>query len=345
MRARRQRSGRVFYYLDTGGRPRREIPLGADYVEAVRQWAELTRDKSMLPAHGAPSFRQLAEAYFRDVVPLKAPRTQRDNLAELAWLFKFFDNPPAPIDQIEPSHVRQYLDWRGKVAKTRANRERALFSAIWNHARNSGLTTIPNPCQGVRGFRERGRAVYVTDDVFFAVYVQAGPGLADAMALAYLTGQRPADVLAFRVEDIVDGALCLAQGKTGKSLRLRLFDAGGDPFVLGLLVSGILAKKAAAPVASSSLVCGPSGRALTYSALVQAFGRARKSAAALARSAGNVQLAEAVEAFQFRDLRAKAGTDVADDRGLHTAQRQLGHRSVKMTEVYVRLGDLVDPTK
>jgi hypothetical protein len=37
MRARVQRSGRVWYYYDKGGRPRREIPLGCDYPLAVKQ--------------------------------------------------------------------------------------------------------------------------------------------------------------------------------------------------------------------------------------------------------------------------------------------------------------------
>jgi hypothetical protein len=41
LRARRQRSGRVYYYYDTGTKPRREIPLGNDCALAVKRWAEL----------------------------------------------------------------------------------------------------------------------------------------------------------------------------------------------------------------------------------------------------------------------------------------------------------------
>jgi len=53
-------------------------------------------------------------------------------------------------------------------------------------------------------------------------------------------------------------------------------------------------------------------------------------------------------AFQFRDLRAKAGTDKADaSADIRQAQRQLGHSSVVMTETYTRKrkGDRVTPTK
>lgn len=53
-------------------------------------------------------------------------------------------------------------------------------------------------------------------------------------------------------------------------------------------------------------------------------------------------------AFQFRDLRAKAGTDKADAAAdIRQAQRQLGHSSVVMTRTYTRKrkGDRVTPTK
>lgn len=42
MRARRQRSGRTWYYFDTGGTPRKESPLGDDYVLAVQRWSQIS---------------------------------------------------------------------------------------------------------------------------------------------------------------------------------------------------------------------------------------------------------------------------------------------------------------
>jgi len=64
-------------------------------------------------------------------------------------------------------------------------------------------------------------------------------------------------------------------------------------------------------------------------------------------AAGNGEAAVAVRGFQFRDLRAKAGTDKAESTDLREAQQQLRHRSVKTTEVYLRAraGDKVTPTK
>ena len=89
----------------------------------------------------------------------------------------------------------------------RANREKALLSHVFNKAREWGFTALQNPCQGVRGFNGSGRSRYVTDAEFDQVKAQAHFTVADAMDLALLTGQRPADVLKLKRTDIHDGAL------------------------------------------------------------------------------------------------------------------------------------------
>ncbi|PTR17460.1 site-specific recombinase XerD [Nitrosospira sp. Nsp2] len=340
MRARVQKSGRVFYYLDTGAKPRKELPLGPDYTEAVRQWAELT----VTATAPAVTFRQVAERYQREVIPTKAPRTQKDNLTELQNLYKFFDDPPCNLDEIEPLHVRQYLDWRGATAKVRANREKALLSHIWNYARERGLTALANPCKGVKGYKEPGRDVYINDDVFSAVKACASQAVRDAMDLAYLTGQRPADTLKMRETDIRDGTLAVKQGKGGKKLRLML-TKDGVPNALGRLIETFLERKRGGSVRNLALIISKGGYALTTSGLDNGFERARIKAAAAADQGGQADLAERIRGFQFRDLRAKAGTEKADSDGLVEAKRQLGHSSVKMTEHYVRLGQIVTPTK
>lgn len=63
----------------------------------------------------------------RDKLPAKAPRTQKDNLEELVILYKFFNDPPAILDEIKPMHIRQYPDWRVQwtVEKKKENEKRA----------------------------------------------------------------------------------------------------------------------------------------------------------------------------------------------------------------------------
>ncbi len=340
MKARVRSSGTYYYYFDG----QHEIALGKDYVDAIRQWAQLEGGNASRAA--MVTFRQAAEKYTAMVIPTKAPRTQSDNLKELAKLLEFFDNPPAPLEAIEPQHVRQYMDWRSATAKTRANREKALLSHIWNFSRQTGLTTLPNPCSGVRGFTETGRKdVYIEDEVYAAVYACANQSLKDALDMAYLTGQRPADVLKMRVTDIRNDLLAVRQGKTGKTLRIKLNNNDGSRNGLGLKIDEIMERKRLAKVADTAMIVAMGGGALTYSGLDNAFERARKKAVLAAEKSGKPELSSAIAGFQFRDLRAKAGTEKADSAGILEARQQLGHGSVTTTERYVRLGTIVSPTK
>lgn len=320
MRA-RHRKYHTYYFLDTGARPRKEIPLGRDYAEAVRKWAELTKG-----AGGEVTFEQVAKRYELEVIPTKAPRTQSDNAKELKKLREFFSNPtPAPLHCIKPVTVRQYLDWRVD-AKARANREKALFSHMWNFARDKGLTDLPNPCAGIKGYKEKGRDIYVENSVYQAVWAAADERLKDALDLAYLTGQRPADVLKMTRKDIDGEVLKVAQNKTGKKLRVAV---EGE---LQSVIDRINARK----VTGITLVN------MTVWELRGAFDRAREKAAE-----ENPELADDIKKFQFRDLRAKAGTDKEEQQGMNAAQDQLGHTTPTMTAQYVRhrRGKLVTPTK
>lgn len=326
MRA-RVRGSKVWYYFDTGGKPRKEIPLGCDYAMAVKKWSELQMiDK---PRHqDIITFRYVAERYVKEVIPKKAPYTQTVNMREIRRLYAFFDNPPAPLEKIEPIHIRQYLDLRVGVC---GNREKALFSHIWNKAREWGYTNLSNPCAGIKGFKETGRKnVYIEDSVFSAVYNAASQPLRDAMDMAYLTGQRPADVLKMIDSDVIEGMLTVKQNKTGAKLRISV---QGE---LALLLQRIGARKQGYKIHSFQLIVDDHGKRLNRDTLRYLFDKAREAAG----------IDKAL--FQFRDLRAKAGTDKAESSGdIRQAQSQLGHSTVAMTETYVRArkGNKVTPTK
>ena len=162
----------------------------------------------------------VARRYIREVFPTKSVQTRKDNDKEIANLLKVFAH--MPIDAIAPKHVREYMDIRGQAAKVRANREKALFSHIFNKAREWGYTALQNPCQGVKGFKEIGRSRYITDVEFSQVKAHAHFTVVDAMDLALLTGQRPADVLKLKRSEIRDGALWIVQNKTGARLGIEM---------------------------------------------------------------------------------------------------------------------------
>ncbi|MDY7560168.1 tyrosine-type recombinase/integrase [Pseudomonas sp. CCC3.2] len=331
LRKRKQRSGKLFYYYDLGGSPRKEIALGGDYGLAIVEYAKLEKSRaSSAIAQSVLTFAYVAELYMDEVVPTKAPASQKDNIRELKQLLLFFNDPPAPLEAIEPHHVVQYLRKRGKTAPVRANREKSLLSAIWNFARQSGYTALANPCAGVKGHKESGRDTYIEDDLLARVYSFADQPLKDALDLFYLTGQRITDTLKMDERDIRDGQLTVQQNKTKAKRRIEIV---GE---LKLVMDRISARKEGYNIRSTRLIVMTTGQPMTSSMLRGRFDAARELA--------GVEKAD----FQMRDLRAKAGTDKAESSGdILQARDQLGHTTVVMTEQYIRkrIGKKVTPTK
>lgn len=131
---RTRKSGKVwisYFYLDLTGKA---IPLGKDLDQARIKWAELEAKEKPLDLR---TMKGIFDRYIRDIVPKKAPRTQRDNLAEIKQLRTMFNS--APIESITPATIAGYRDARS--AKVRANREIATLSHIFNIAREWGLTS------------------------------------------------------------------------------------------------------------------------------------------------------------------------------------------------------------
>lgn len=329
MRA-RVRGKVTYYFYDQRPKKPAEISLGKVYAEAIRKWAELEVGATEMPS--LITLRHVIERYQREVIPQKAERTQADNLREIAKLLEYFDDPPMSLSDFDPVNVSDYITWRtegGKTAKVRANREKALLSHIWNKARSWGYTDRPNPCAGVEGHTEKGRKVYVEDDVFLAVYSVADQPLKDAMDLAYLTGQRVADTRAFDELHVRDGYINVRQGKTNAKRRIAVV---GE---LKSVLARIARRKKGCEVHHTRLIVDEDGRPLAKDQMRYRFDKARERAG----------IPKA--AFQFRDLRAKAATDKAEGSGdIRQAQKQMGHASVTMTEHYVRdrRGDKVTPT-
>lgn len=316
----------AYYYMharDEQGRQRME-PLGTEKALALRKWAEI---EAKAPPVESGLMKSIFERYEREIVPRKAPRTQRDNAVMLEKLIATFG--ATSIDAILPRTIRQYLDKRS--AKVRANREMALLSHVWNKAREWGYTDRANPVQGVEKNRETGRDIYVSDEEFALVYKHCPPVLQDMLDLCYLTGQRPGDVMKYRWDMVRNGALCIQQSKTGAKLQIT---------IEGKLATVIERIRTRAGVKGLSLLTDPKGQPL------KAFGFTR-SAFDTARDAAEKEAKELGIEFrrwQLRDLRPKAASDM---ESMAQARKLLGHTTENMTAHYVRqrVGERVSPVK
>lgn len=361
MRIKKGARGQAWYYLDRGQQPsgkRIWMPLGSNFPDALRKYAELV-ETTVGPAVTVP---ELLHDWNTATAPGRPAGTLTDIRTSLNHLLRFFGDPPAPCDQVEPVHIRQYLDWRvaetkkAKQAKNasraedgkqplaikhndgaaRANREIAWLSAAWNWGRDRGKTRAQNPTLGVKRHKEAGRDIYVEDDEMQAIIAHADEPLREAIELAYLIGQRPGDLRDIRETDIRDGCIMVEQDKTGAKVRVEIVGA------LAVLVERIRSRKAAIKgVRSLSLIVNESGQQLGKSAMRYRFDKAR---AAAAEAAPNTEAAERIRSIQFRDLRAKAASDM---EALDKAQKLLGHTKRDMTEHYIRKrrGEKVQPVK
>lgn len=321
MRARRRerKNGAVvvYYFYDSRDErgKRKEIPLGTDYVLAVQQWAKLEAEK--IPKGQEATFGTAAERYGLEILPRNAAGTQQQKHRHLKRLTAFF-GADAPLAAIEPQHIRQYLDWR-KSAPKLANNEIATFSNIWNCAREWGYTDRPNPCQGVKRYPTGKREVYIEDRIYALVYQAAGQQIRDLMDIAYLTGQRPVDVVKLHSDHIHNGILHITQQKTKAKQRFE---------IVGRLAE-IIGRRL--PENGGYLFRNKYGRRLTRQILTAWFRDLR-----VRLMAAHPELQHELDTFQFRDLRAKSATDIYLSSTLADAQTQLGHTSERMTQTYIR---------
>ncbi|PJO78807.1 integrase [Neisseria sp. N177_16] len=203
--------------------------------------------------------------------------------------------------------------------------EIAVFRAIWNQARAWGYTEKTSPTQNIKTHTLTGRKdVYIDDYLYKFVYDHADTDMRDLMDIAYITGQRPIDIVHMHSHHIHDGVLYITQQKTQVKLR---FEVTGD-------LAEIINRRAK----GGYLFTSSHGKPLTRSTLSARFNRLRKKLAEK-----YPEMAIELNNFQFRDLRAKAGTDIYLSQDAEAAKNQLGHASPEMTKRYIRQGKVLKP--
>ena len=311
---RKGKSGQVWTWWTYDMRPEggTEISLGSDYAIALEKWHKLYHHIPMTRG----TVQEAIDKWREDCLPKYKDKTRDDYARQLARVEAVFG--PAAWHEVTLPALRQYLDKRS--AKTQGNREMSVLSIVWGKARMWGMTSLPWPAQGVKGWKneEQARDFEVTDALFDAVYSRADRVLRDAMDIATATGMRITDVRTVAMP--ADGRIRLSANKTGKA---AYFVVSESP-VLADLVKRREAMKASA----TTLLVSDRGLPVSYRRLRDRFEEAREEAAK-----AFPKLADGIRGMILRDMRKRAA-DLAEDAG--HASRLLQHSSESVTRKHYR---------
>lgn len=282
--------------------------------------AEMYQALAGLKTQGTGLLAAIIQRYREQVLSKKARNTQATQNKQLDRLNKAFGH--FQPRNLRPSHIAQYHDAVGTKAPYQANRELALITHVLKYAVRWGYID-DNPAREIQRHPEHARTRYITHAEYTAVRTLAPLWVQILMDLAYITGQRRADLLSLTRNQVTDAGLLITQSKTGKKL---LIEWTPD---LRATVARALAELPGPGVHSVYVICDTRGQRRRDAAFTTAWTRLMDKATAQ----GAIS-----ERYQFRDIRAKAGSD---SDGKH-----LGHQnSATLHRHYKRLPEQVKPTQ
>lgn len=233
------------------------------------------------------------------------------------------------LEDVTPADVFRYLTAKGTV---QANRDRALLSAAYSHARRIGAfpKAADDPTKALEYRNEETpRTRYVTDLELAKLVATASPKLAVIARFIALTGLRQGDALRIRMADMDDEGIHVTTGKTGKRLVIlwspELADVVAEAKTLWRRFGREWLFESKPRGKHHGRTVGP----YTPSGL-RALWRVARERAGLAD-------------VRLHDLRGKAGSDVPTQAD---AQRLLGHADGKVTgKHYRRRPERVNPVR
>lgn len=305
----------AFYFVDSANKWR---PLGKEFGPAMQKWAAMVQ-----PVIGKVRIGAVMDAYIKERLPLKKPRTLQDYIDSIAILRPVFGEM-WPED-VEPKHIYGYMAMRN--APVRANRDVAVLNNVMDQAIRMGLINT-NPCKQVRRNEESPRTREVLDSEIVAFLPHCPDWLKAYIRLKLLTGLRQGDMLNIRLDQLRDDGLFV---KTGKRDKRLLFTWNDD---LHLAINTIKAMHHR--ITSLYLFNSQrDGTAMTQSGFKSAWARAM----AKSMKAGSL-----AETFAENDLRAKVATE-AIELG-QDATAMLAHSSDAVTKRhYARGTQKIEPLR
>ena len=252
-----------------------------------------------------------------------AAKTQKDYLGYAEKVRTMFGKIKA--NQIEPHHIRKYLDIVGQKHPAAANRRLAFMSTIFSWGYERGRVKR-NPCKGVRKFPEPHRERYIEDWEYTLLLAHADDTLYAALEISYLCAARRSDVLALQLQDLKPEGIFIRQGKTGvKQIK------AWTPRLRAAIKKG---RDVPSTQPSMFVIHTKFGTKLSESGLRAKFVKARKDA---------MQERPDMPSFTFHDVKAKSISDYEGNK-----REFSGHKTESQVAVYdrkVRVTPTLDPDK
>jgi integrase len=312
-----------------------------------RVWIKLTRVSEGLPAFYAALAAELAApvvaddlmpkviaAWERDVMSAHAEKTQRDERARGRVIAEEFDEFRAC--DMRPQDIAGFLQQFRDRPKTH-NLYRAQIGELMRFAIERGWREPgSNPVVGViRTMPTPPRGRYLTDSEVRRIKVagcygldgkrtRSGLMLAALVDMAYLTGQRIADLLALQWGAIGDAGITFRPEKTAGSTGAQVL-IGWTPKLVDVVRRLREMRRGRRVVdldAGAWVFTTQSGRQAGYWGMSSAWRRACERAG--------------IKDAHFHDLRAKALTDTEEQQGMQAARRKGAHSTEGQTADYIR---------
>lgn len=300
------RKNGAFWFVTTNNEWKRLAPLD-DYAGMLKALGTLL-DTSVPPN----TVELLWSKYQNEVLVKRAKKTQAGRRNDMKWPLQVFGKvDPATI---EPHHVWTF--WRDRGETEQARHEIRALSALLTFARQCGARSTDNPCFKLGLPGAKGRDLYVTDAMFFAVRDVAPPMVAYAMDLAWCGGLDSGTIRLLERRHVVPTGLKFERGKTGKFQLIE----GED------LIAIVRAALSERPQMRRSIICSRNGKAYTSDGFQNAWQRAVNKAIKLGRLPQELR-------YHFHDIRAKGGSEAGSDE---EAMNLLGHSDVQVTRKHYR---------
>jgi integrase len=308
----------VYYVYDMRPDGKPDVRLGKDYAKAIEQWDQLHNQRPLTIGRIEEAFARFEEKILPAFESAETRKGYTKNLRALRPVFG-----QMAWDEVDLPTLRLYLDMR--TAKTQGNREMSLLRIVWGKALLWGMTRLPWPAEGVRGWKneEQARQFEVTPALFSAVYAQADQVLRDCMDIASATGMRLTDARTIRMP--VDGVITHRASKTKKPVR---FVVAESP-----VLSALVARREAMRAYCVMLLTTPTGRQVSPTMLRDRWDDARDRAALAAEKAGDREFGAQIRLMYLRDMRSMAADLAAD---LDEASKLLQHSSKSVTDKHYR---------